>query len=136
MIYKIFKWLFEFPQMLLGFILVKITKAQMYKLPVEVNPITYYVFKRDTKFRKFFSGCSLGDYILLGEDNCDETTIRHELGHSIQSEYLGWLYLLAAGLPSVFNNIISRINKSWNKDYYKKYPEKWADNLGGVNRQW
>jgi hypothetical protein len=94
----------------------------------------------------FKSGASLGNFILLDELYKQyypekspyrymlENTAKHEHGHQIQSLYFGFLYLLIIGLPSVLNNIRSRIANKDSKWYYSRYPEKWADKLGGVER--
>jgi len=84
---------------------------------------------------KMSGGISLGRYIILNrgywEGNGD--TELHEYGHSIQSVWLGPLYLLVIGLPSLL------WAAWWNPDrgvsYYKFYPEKWADRLGGVEER-
>jgi hypothetical protein len=81
----------------------------------------------------------LGKYIILNElyfydkEYLDET-IDHEYGHYLQGMMFGWLYLIVIGIPSLMNNLIARVNKPFSNDYYNKYPEKWADKLGGVNR--
>lgn len=95
----------------------------------------------------FGCGVSLGDYILLDESylNLSEhklmETVYHEHGHQLQSKRLGWLYLIVVGLTSaIFNNLWDRLfHKKWyykdrNKWYYNRFPEKWADRLGGVVR--
>lgn len=56
-------------------------------------------------------------------------TLLHESGHSIQSIYLGPLYLLAVAIPSVVLVWIKRILKKDAEWYHSKYPEKWADRL-------
>lgn len=58
--------------------------------------------------------------------------INHEWGHTRQSMYLGWLYLLAIGLPSLLWAFV--YDSGWNVSYYDFYTEKWADKLGGVKR--
>lgn len=69
-----------------------------------------------------------------------EDGMRHEYGHTIQSRYLGPLYLLVIGLPSILGNIWDRINhKTWMYSkscqwYYNQPWEKWADLLGRVDR--
>jgi hypothetical protein len=85
-------------------------------------------------------GVSLGRYIFLDEAYGEDSR-KHERGHSWQSLYLGPLYLLAVGIPSaIFNNLWDRLfHKSWKgmmrySWYYSRYPEKWADRLGGVKR--
>lgn len=94
---------------------------------------------------KFPSGISLGRYIILkrmprADFDFAWIDIRHEYGHHRQSLYLGPLYLLLIGLPSLLGNIYDRVaHKDW--PYYKSYEwyysqpwEHWADKLGGVNR--
>lgn len=88
----------------------------------------------------FLSGTSLGHFIFL-KPRHDKTVFKHEYGHVKQSYILGWLYLIVVGLPSVINNLQSR---KWIKDglsnseiesrYFSRYPEAWADKLGGVER--
>lgn len=79
-------------------------------------------------------GVSLGSYILLARGADDAQTRDHEYGHSLQSQMLGPLYLIIVGLPSVVMNLLSRAISSMAKTYYKRWPESWADKLGGVTR--
>ena len=120
-------YMWQLPQHLLGLLLILLSRAK------RVNG--YYAAK------KFFnSGISLGQYIILQADCVSADTIKHELGHSVQSKYLGWLYLPVIGLPSISRNIWDRLaHKQW--DYYRRYtwyysgfPEKQADKMGGVKR--
>ena len=70
-----------------------------------------------------------------------EDGMKHEYGHTIQSRILGPFYLIIIGLPSLIGNIYDQIaHKNWSlKDsciwYYNQPWEKWADKLGGVDRQ-
>lgn len=42
------------------------------------------------------------DFIFLSKiAQHSDSTIKHEYGHTIQSKYLGWLYLIIIGLPSI-----------------------------------
>ena len=77
-------------------------------------------------------GISLGKYIIVNQW-FKEIDIKHEYGHSVQSRYLGWLYLLVIGLPSLLWAMMygRAVRLSYN-GYYKFYTEKWADKLGGV----
>ena len=66
------------------------------------------------------------------------TVVDHEYGHSVQSAILGPLYMIIVGLPSMlWCNL--RIVKNWRHrrriDYYSLPVEKWADRLGGVDRE-
>ena len=85
-------------------------------------------------------GVCLGKYIFLYVGEGSES-LKHEYGHSRQSLYLGPLYLPVVGIASaVFNNLWDRLfHKKWDgkrriKWYYSRYPEDWADRLGGVAR--
>jgi hypothetical protein len=50
--------------------------------------------------------------------------VRHEYGHSLQSRYLGWLYLIVIALPSLVVTGVSPAIAG------RCYFEKWADKLG------
>lgn len=121
-------WIWQFPQHILGFLMSR----KAVRMHVYNDVMVYYT-------RNVFNcGVSLGNYILLDADKyarLDLTTIKHEYGHSLQSRMLGPLYLLAVGLPSALcNNVYARIFKKDSVWYYNRYPEKWADKLGGVKR--
>lgn len=128
-------YLWQLPQNLIGFIWTRF--SQKYEI---IPGYTVYFIPC------FKAGVSLGQYIILDpiykqfDINSLINTVKHEYGHKIQSKYLGWLYLPLVGIPSVCNNIWDRLfHKKWDnakreKWYYSKYPEKWADKLGGVNR--
>ena len=77
---------------------------------------------------KMSGGISLGCFIFLSKySSGKETTIRHELGHVIQSHILGPFYLLVIGLPSILNAMFD-----FTKCYHDFYPEKNANNLMGL----
>jgi len=78
-------------------------------------------------------GVSLGKYIIISH-NAGSQTLSHEYGHCLQSEKLGILYLLVVGLPSITMNIMTRMGILEPENYYKRFPENWADKLGGVRR--
>ena len=124
---KILRWVWEFPQCLLGWIL---TKCYDVDLKEVYNGVSVYV-------GNFPGGISLGQYILISSSSYKDKrarTKKHEYGHSRQSLYLGPLYLIVVGLPSilwagfVYNLVRKQIS------YYDVYPENWADKLGEVNR--
>ena len=75
-------------------------------------------------------GISLGKYIIVNQF-CGKDTVKHEYGHSIQSKYLGWLYLLVIGLQSLLH---AALCKCKNHSYNDMWFEKWADKLGNVER--
>ena len=123
---KILRWIWEFPQHLLGFILIKLCDVE-YK--ETYNGVDVYV-------GDFPGGISLGQYIIISESSYRDKrarTKKHEYGHSRQSLYLGPLYLIAVGLPSL---LWAGLYKKFKREisYYEVYPENWADELGEVNR--
>ena len=64
-----------------------------------------------------------------------ENTKNHEYGHTIQSNFLGPLFLIIIGLPSIiWAGCFDRYRRKHNISYYQFYTEKWADALGGVKR--
>jgi hypothetical protein len=109
-------YIWQLPQNLLGLCIVKFTKAKK-----------QYLVYRTSRYR---FGVSLGKYIIFG-GYYTATSIKHEQGHQKQSLYLGPLYLIIIGLPSVTGNLLNRVIRF---DYYRQPWEHWADILGGVKR--
>lgn len=111
---KLLLYLWQLPQNVLGLLVILFTGA----------------YREGGVFfsKKYYFGVSLGKYIIFG-GWYDETDIKHEQGHQKQSLYLGPLYLLIIGLPSVCGNILHR---HINFNYYKQPWEAWADKLGNV----
>ena len=73
---------------------------------------------------------TLGNYVFAGLNSEYKKTIKHELGHTIQSKILGPLYLIVIGIPSITYCGLRRIFPSLRKkNYYDFYTEKWANNL-------
>ena len=117
--------IWELPQNIIGRIVLRATKAEYMISLYDAN-----VFKWNKK-----SGVSLGEYIFV-PDTASDTYIKHEYGHTVQSRYLGWFYLLIIGLPSlIWAGCFKGFRKKHGIDYYTFYTEKWADKLGGVERR-
>lgn len=73
---------------------------------------------------------TLGNYVFVGLNSEYRKTVKHELGHTIQSKILGPLYLIVIGIPSITYCGLRRIFSSLRKkNYYDFYTEKWANNL-------
>ena len=73
---------------------------------------------------------SLGYFIFL-EQGETQYVRRHEYGHSIQSRLVGPLYIPLVCIPSFIDYIlVDEGKRNWD-GYYKKYPEKWANDLAG-----
>lgn len=131
------KWVWQLPQNLIGFLLTRKYKVKSVRR-VKGKFVNVY-------FKPLFcSGVSLGDYIILDYWYCGKVyftqVVAHEYGHSRQSLILGWFYLLLVGLPSIIINVWDHLfHKNWTSDYrekwyYSRYPENWADKLGGIIR--
>lgn len=96
--------------------------------------IVFYKDKTIRVHKKFPGGISLGDTIIVSKypvGNAWKDT-KHEWGHTKQSLFLGPLYLIIIGLPSLIWAALPQQN--WGISYYAFYTEKWADKLGGVQR--
>ena len=115
-------WLWCLPQNLLGFCFLLFTKARKvgehYEYDINCGSVT------------------LGDYIFLCPQHWkDEIVLKHEKGHQLQSHKLGWFYLLVIGIPSIiWASCFENYRKKHNVSYFSFYTEKWADKLGGINR--
>lgn len=73
---------------------------------------------------------TLGNYVFVGLNSEYKETVKHELGHTIQSKILGPLYLIIIGIPSITYCGLRRMFPSLRKkNYYDFYTEKWANNL-------
>ena len=130
--------IWTFLQDTVGFLTAVITDCVKEEVIIEGKRYTIYIARR---FNKNWSGVSLGDYIIFADYKyADDNSVKHESGHQKQSLYLGPLYLVAVGIPSVVRNIYDRLaHINWTVKeriawYYEGYPEKWADKLGNVQR--
>ncbi len=121
-IFWILRWTWELPQTLVGLI-------------VFLTTTSYAVKSKRTSFYRRVKGfgVSLGGFIFF-DDSYDPWVPYHETGHAIQSRILGPLYLLLVGLPSLLFNILTQMKVFNVLTYYTRYPENWADLLGGVKR--
>lgn len=121
---KFLLYLWQFPQTLLALVIIALLRLRVGKQWEYVR-----VFLPEGTSTCF----SLGEFIFAAE-HVSETTLRHEAGHSRQSRYLGWLYLLAVGIPSAALFLYRKAFKKDDDWYHSHYPENWADKLGGVKR--
>ena len=129
---KIIKILWQLPQNLVGLLIKIICKASLYTTYKDAKVYTW----------KLRSGISLGQFIFLPykDESVDnfyvQQNIKHEYGHCVQSKYLGLLYLLVIGLPSlIWAQCFEGYRKKNNISYYSFYTEKSADKLGCVARR-
>jgi hypothetical protein len=84
----------------------------------------------------------LGNYIFIPRYCLDNNFVKaHEWGHTRQSRIFGPLYLIVIGVPSLFGNAVwdMLFHRKWpaqktHEWYMSRYPEKWANELGGLNQ--
>ena len=120
-IVRILLWLWQFPQNLLGLLLVLLYQRRAVANVVD-RGVVYYIVPG------FRGGISLGLFVIVNRYFFENPNMwLHEYGHCRQSRYLGPLYLLAIGLPSL---IWAALYKPEKGNYYDFYTEKWADRLG------
>ena len=73
---------------------------------------------------------TLGNYVFVGLNSEYRKTVKHELGHTIQSKILGPLYLIVIGIPSITYCGLRRLFPSLRKkNYYNFYTERTANYL-------
>lgn len=124
-------WIWQLPQHLIALFM-----CLMFRVKTDIEKFKVH----STKLSSF----SLGEYIFLdkfdydslrkGEDYGWEVLL-HEAGHTRQSHYLGWLWLIIIGIPSALHWLwYQYYGKKHGANYYNFYTEKWADELGGVDR--
>ena len=121
-------YVWQLPQNLIGLLVIFFTKAV--RKPSAVNGVDEFYFATNTDTEKTW-GVSLGKYIIF---NYMPSIVnqRHEYGHKVQSQKLGWFYLIVIGLPSFLHNLKYRHDRNCN--YYHFYTESWADNIGDIKR--
>ncbi len=128
-------YIWELPQNLLGLILLMYFKLKKYDLTFERKGTRLFV--------KAPIAISLGSYIFWNIDLENKIFIlnnvnkQHEYGHSIQSKILGPLYIAIIGITSSLRVAFARYYYKKYKckwmNYYKGFPENWADKLGEVD---
>lgn len=121
--------LWELPQTIVGAILLGYYRpAESAVLGMKHYPdrIFYYSDRMP-------GGISLGNIIILNKKYKKNSNDHyHEYGHSKQSLFLGPLYLLVIGIPSILWAWYHQSHRK--RSYYWFYTERWADKLGGVVR--
>lgn len=118
-------YLWQLPQNLLGLLL---------RLFYKQDNMVAYRGKIIRVCKGFPGGISLGNTIITNRYPNNQNAwndTKHEYGHSVQSKYLGWFYLIVIGIPSL---LWAAIHKSSMGSYYAFYTEAWADKLGNVKR--
>lgn len=142
---EILLWLWQFPQNLLGLILILFYRPEACIILQNGNKVYFS--------RNMTGGISLGKYSIINsyyaglktgnktmkpiEELVQLDVVKHEgIGHGTQSRYLGWFYLLIIGLPSiVWASLYGSIIPYTHNGYYKFPTEAWADKLAGIVRK-
>lgn len=130
-------YMWQLPQNLLGLLLMAIYKPEIKLTASNGNRVCFS--------KRMRGGISLGQYSIIddyyykGDDaKALETDVaKHEaLGHGTQSRWLGPLYLLVIGLPSLLWAWIypCKMFPYSKNGYYRFYTEKWADKLAKIKR--
>lgn len=123
------KWyeiLWQLPQWIVGYLYLVLKEDKLLDGFI-FNGAKYYIIDGQ---RGSVTFCK--DYIFLSRiAQHSDKTIKHEYGHTIQSKYLGWLYLIIVGLSSIIWAFIHS-NFKTGKPYDWWFTEKWADKLGNV----
>ena len=134
---KLLLLIWQLPQYLLGHLIARLLHSTKdTEMSKTFNGLsTVYTCKQSI-------GVSFGPVIIYGTefktpDDMPQCTNHHEHGHARQSQYLGPLYLVIVGLPSIIMNLMSTYSILYGtgqfyNNYYNRFPENWADNLGGV----
>ena len=116
--------LWQLPQYILGYAIKIIIQA---KAEYDYKDAKVYYWNNG-------GGMSLATNIFVHK-SFDEKDIMHEYGHTLQSRYLGWLYLLVIGLPSlIWAGCFGKYRAKHGISYYAFYAERWANKLGGVDK--
>ncbi len=125
---KFLLMIWELPQKLLTLIIRKLSKGVIVG---EYNDAKVYYWG-------WSGGMSLSDSIFVPfewdkKKEWQNEYVKHEYGHTKQSKYLGPLYLIVIGLPSLLWAWLGEKYREKNDiSYYAFYTEKWANKLGGV----
>lgn len=71
--------------------------------------------------------------VIFVTPNCDDNTIKHETGHSVQSLIFGLFFHLFVSIPSICLFWCRRLNNKDAKWYHSHWPENDADKRGYVD---
>lgn len=118
-------FLWQLPQNILGLLYIFVSEGVYQYCSDDVH-----IFTTESKY----GSVSLGNFVFVSVRSSDlQYTLAHEMGHAIQSKYLGPLYLIVIGIPSFLWALSRRYSRKLrNKDYYSFYTEKWANKLTGL----
>ena len=121
--WELILWIiWQLPQCLVGALMYPFMKNK--KLVRYDNYVWYF------EASNMSGGISLGCFVYLSPIQAKhEATIRHEMGHTVQSKLLSWTYLLVIGVPSILWAWLSGDDKC----YYSFYTESWANKIAKLD---
>ena len=120
---NILLFIWQILQNIIGLFYWLISQAQIIEKKDHV-----YILQTDSRQ----GSVSLGNFVFISKYTRNKDfTIKHELGHTIQSKYLGPLYLFVIGIPSILW-VVFRRTFCPKKDYYWFYTESWANKLMNI----
>lgn len=122
-------YLWQLPQNIVGALLTSYYKGYMKAYPVPpIFGITGIGDIEVWSSPKMKGAISLGNYVILASGHTLDDTY-HELGHCVQSQYLGWFYLPFLGLQSLAHAALHDC-KAHGQNYEHFWTESWATKLG------
>ncbi len=129
LLYEALQWTWGLMQNLTALILwafLRLRYGQMKSIPFHGARLIFWPLR---------GSMALGQFIFFGHRGCsDEEEIRvHEYGHTVQSAFLGPLYLPLIGLPSLLWASLpyfERRRKSRKLSYTDIFCESWASRWG------
>ena len=125
---NIIMYLWQLPQNIAGLVVKVVVRSRTASVTERDGVLIHSV-------RKFHGGVSLGRYVFCyckpDRQNASRVMMAHEYGHSVQSRLWGWLYLPVVGLVSA---IRCQFRLYKDGEYFEGWPERQADDLGGVKR--
>ena len=127
LLFRLWQWLWGFPQSLLGFILFCIHARQPH-FTYHGCVVTYWNVP---------GSMGVGMFLFLnkGQYQRNPRVLVHEFGHAVQSVILGPLFLIVIGIPSfLWCNLppCRRLRKEKGISYCAFYPESTANSLGSL----
>lgn len=139
---KFIRTLWELPQNAVGALVKRISKAEPFVSYKDAEVYSWRINGGLSLGKHIFVPFSRSDLDIVPDLGCYtlprsvEEYIKHEYGHTLQSKRLGWLYLLVIALPSLtWAGCFGEYRKKTGTSYYDFYTERWANELGGVERE-
>jgi len=126
-------FIWQLPQHLLGMVL-RVVFARRITTTIHMRDASTGLDSRIYAIDGLRGGISLGEFIMVPRGS-GEKYLRHEIGHSYQSRWLGPLYLVLIGIPSIlWSTLCGPLRRRFGWSYFAFPTERWADHLGRVRR--